>query len=47
MELEAEKNRLLENLEDYRRQINDTFAEKEKYVEKFNDLNDNFSRKLQ
>lgn len=47
MELEAERKRLLENLEDYKRQCSEALAEKEKITERYADLKENFGLKLQ
>lgn len=47
MELEAEKKRLLENLQDYKRQWSEALAEKEKITERYADLKENFGLKLQ
>lgn len=47
MELEAQKKRLQENLDSYKKQCSQTLAEKEKILQKYSDLKDHFEVKLQ
>ncbi len=47
MELEAENKRMVENIQVLKTQISDTLAEKQNYLDKYNDLSENFGLRLQ